>query len=45
MPLFIKAMTFKDKVSRSLEEALLEKPSLFLIDVSISDSFKITVIT
>ena len=43
MPLFIKAMTFKDKVSRSLEEALLEKPSLFLIDVSISESFKITV--
>ena len=43
MPLFIKAMTFKDKVSRSLEEALAEKPSLFLIDVSISDSFKITV--
>jgi ribosome maturation factor RimP len=43
VPLFIKAMTFKDKVSRSLEEALLEKPSLFLIDVSISDSFKITV--
>jgi ribosome maturation factor RimP len=43
VPLFIKAMTFKDKVSRSLEEALLEKPSLFLIDLSISDSFKITV--
>ena len=43
MPLFIKAMTFKDKVSRSLEEALVEKPSLFLIDVTISDSFKITV--
>ncbi len=36
-------MTFKDKVSRSLEEALVEKPSLFLIDVTISDSFKITV--
>ena len=43
MPLFIKAMTFKEKVSGLLEEALLEKPSLFLIDVSISDSFKITV--
>jgi len=43
VPLFIKAMTFKDKVSRSLEEALVEKPSLFLIDVTISDSFKITV--
>ena len=43
MPLFIKAMTFKDKVSRSLEEALLEKPSLFLIDLNISESFKITV--
>ena len=36
-------MTFKEKVSRSLEEALLEKPSLFLIDLSINDSFKITV--
>ena len=43
MPLFIKTMTFKDKVSRSLEEALLKKPSLFLIDLKISDSFKITV--
>ncbi|HJY13517.1 MAG TPA: hypothetical protein VJ304_12065, partial [Flavobacterium sp.] len=36
-------MTFKEKVNGLIAEALLEKPSIFLIDLSISDSFKISV--
>ena len=36
-------MTFKEKVSRLLEEGLLEKPLLFLIDLTITESFKIIV--
>ncbi len=36
-------MTFKEKVSCLLEEGLLEKPSLFLIDLTITESFKIIV--
>lgn len=43
MPLFIKNMAFKDKVNDLIAQALLEKPSVFLIDLTISDSFKITV--
>lgn len=37
-------MTFKEKVIQLLEAGLAEKPDLFLIDVSISDSYKISVI-
>ena len=36
-------MTFKDQVSQLLNDALLEKPTIFLIDLSISDSYKIVV--
>ena len=36
-------MTFKDKVNSLIAEALLEKPSIFLIDFKITDSFKIIV--
>jgi ribosome maturation factor RimP len=36
-------MTFKDKVNGLVVEALLEKPSVFLIDLSMTDSFKIIV--
>ena len=36
-------MTFKDKVKQVVEEALLEKPSIFLIDLTITDSFKIII--
>ncbi|MGL2965695.1 ribosome assembly cofactor RimP [Flavobacterium sp. XGLA_31] len=36
-------MTFKEKVTHLLEEGLQDKPSLFLVDLSISDSYKITV--
>ena len=36
-------MTFKDKENGLVVEALLEKPSVFLIDLTITDSFKIIV--
>ena len=36
-------MTFKDKVNDLLTEALLDKPSVFLIDLTITDNFKIIV--
>jgi ribosome maturation factor RimP len=36
-------MTFKEKVNGVLVEALSEKPSVFLIDLAITDSFKIIV--
>jgi len=36
-------MTFKDKVNGLVVEALLEKPTVFLIDLKITDSFKIIV--
>jgi len=36
-------MTFKDKVNDLLTEVLLDKPSVFLIDFTITDSFKIIV--
>ena len=42
-PLFIKNMTFKEKVNTVLAEALLDKPSVFLIDVIITDAFKVIV--
>ena len=40
---FYTNMTFKEKVSSILEEALEQKPSLFLIDLAITDAFKIIV--
>ncbi|PAM91966.1 ribosome assembly cofactor RimP [Flavobacterium sp. IR1] len=43
VPSFYKIMTFKEKVNELITEALLEKPSIFLIDLAISDSFKISV--
>ena len=36
-------MTFKDKINGLVIEELLEKPSIFLIDLTITDSFKIIV--
>ncbi|WP_264519769.1 ribosome assembly cofactor RimP [Flavobacterium sp. N1994] len=36
-------MAFRDKVLQLLEEGLQERPSLFLVDLNISDSYKITV--
>jgi ribosome maturation factor RimP len=43
VPLFIKNMTFKEKVNLLLTEALVEKPSLFLIDLTITDAFKVII--
>ena len=42
-PLFIKNMTFKEKVNLLLTEALSEKQSLFLIDLAITDAFKVII--
>ena len=43
MPLFIKNMTFKERINLLLTEALVEKPSLFLIDLVVTDAFKVIV--
>jgi ribosome maturation factor RimP len=43
VPSFYTDMTFKEKINTLLEESLLEKPSVFLIDVTISDAFKVMV--
>lgn len=42
-PLFIKNMTFKEKVNTLLVEALEGKPTLFLIDLTITDAFKVII--
>ena len=42
-PLFIKNMTFKEKVNTLLVEALEERPTLFLIDLTITDAFKVMI--
>lgn len=36
-------MTFKEKVSKQIEKALEENPTLFLVDLHVSDTFKIFV--
>jgi len=36
-------MAFKEKVKQVVEEALLEKPSIFLIDLTVTESFKIII--
>lgn len=43
LPSFYTNMAFKEKVLELLEEALKEKPSLFLVDLSINDQFKVMV--
>ena len=43
LPSFYNDMAFKEKVFRLLEEGLQEKPSIFLIDLTITDSYKIIV--
>jgi ribosome maturation factor RimP len=40
---FYKNMTFKDKVFALLNEALTDRSDIFLIDITISDSYKIIV--
>ncbi|TWI14833.1 ribosome maturation factor RimP [Flavobacterium cauense R2A-7] len=43
LPSFYTNMTFKEKVSSVVNEALGQKPSLFLIDLTITDAYKIIV--
>tara|TARA_R110002126_G_scaffold87948_3_gene211007 strand:+ start:4778 stop:5278 length:501 start_codon:yes stop_codon:yes gene_type:complete len=43
VPSFYKNMTFKEKVNKLLVEALLDKPTLFLIDLTITDAYKVIV--
>jgi len=43
VPSFYKIMTFREKVIDLLEKGLEEKPSIFLIDLTITDAFKIIV--
>ncbi len=44
MPLFIKNMVFKNKVQELLDSALIERSHLFLIDLSINDANKISIV-
>jgi ribosome maturation factor RimP len=41
---FYKSMTFKNKVQEALDAALLEREHLFLIDFTINDANKISVV-
>ena len=43
LPSFYKKMTFKEKVHQLVMEGLQEKPSIFLIDLTITEAFKIIV--
>jgi ribosome maturation factor RimP len=43
LPSFYKKMTFKEKVHQLLMKGLQEKPSVFLIDLTITEAFKIIV--
>ncbi|QBZ96839.1 Ribosome maturation factor RimP [Flavobacterium sangjuense] len=43
LPSFYTTMAFKDKISDLLEEALKEKPSLFLVDLTVTETFKVIV--
>ncbi len=43
LPSFYKNMTFKEKVLQLLNEGLEEKPTVFLIDLTVTDAFKIIV--
>jgi len=43
LPSFYKIMTFKEKVLELLNDALKEKPTVFLIDLAINEANKITI--
>ena len=43
LPSFYKIMAFKEKVLELLNDVLKEKPSVFLIDLSINEANKITI--
>lgn len=44
LPSFYKIMGFREKVKVLLEDALVQKPSMFLIDLIVSDDNKISII-
>lgn len=43
LPSFYKIMSFKDQVKVLLEEALLQKPSMFLIDLVVTEDNKVSI--
>jgi ribosome maturation factor RimP len=43
LPSFYKNMAFKEKVNQLLAEGLKEKPSVFLIDLTVTDALKVIV--
>lgn len=43
LPSFYTTMAFRDKVSDLLEEVLKEKESLFLVDLTITETFKVII--
>ncbi len=43
VPSFYKNMTFKEKLHSVLADCLAEKPSIFLIDLVVTDAFKVIV--
>src|SRR6218665_699141 len=43
LPSFYKNMAFREQISGVVEEALKEKPSLFLVDLTVNDQFKVMV--
>jgi ribosome maturation factor RimP len=43
LPSFYTTMIFKDKITELLSQFLQENPTLFLVDVSVSESYKINV--
>ncbi|MFM2214122.1 MAG: Ribosome maturation factor RimP [Bacteroidota bacterium] len=43
LPSFYTTMTFKEKVTQLLEQELQVKTSLFLVDITISENYKITI--
>lgn len=43
LPSFYRIMEFRDKILELLEESLKEKPSLFLVDLTITETLKVTV--
>ena len=43
LPSFYTTMAFRDKILELLEEGLKEKPSLFLVDLTVTETFKVIV--
>ncbi len=43
LPSFYTTMAFRDKILELLEEGLKERPSLFLVDLTVTETFKIIV--